>query len=197
MSVHGWFSTRRAFAGGFLIGLILGLSFLLFRAKKQGDLVIKVEPITTPSTVVVYVTGAVERPGLYTLPSGSRVAHAVERAGPFADADLARLAMAEQIRDGQTILVPQRRHEGAAVPSLSNQEPEEATKRNFPLNINTATAEQLQQLPGIGPALAQRIIAYREQHGPFRSVEQLIEVQGISSRMVAEWEGLITVGSVE
>lgn len=186
---------------GLLIGAALGmlLGFAIARHwSSEEDLIVRIEPISTPSVIIVYVTGAVERPGLYTVPSDARVAQAVELAGPRVEADLAKIPMAERLRDGQTVAVPVRqrpdlqatpRTTGEVMPSQSVPQEEEK------IDVNRATVAELERLPGVGPALAQRIVAYREEHGPFRSIEELAEVPGISARMVAEWANLVTVGS--
>ncbi|MCM8747098.1 ComEA family DNA-binding protein [Thermomicrobium sp. CFH 73360] len=187
---------------GLLVGAALGMliGFNIARHwSSEEDLILRIEPISTPSVIIVYVTGAVERPGLYTVPSDARVAQAVELAGPRVEADLAKIPMAERLRDGQTVEVPVRQGPdvqvtpGAAsegIPSRAGPVPQDET-----IDVNRATVAELERLPGVGPALAQRIVAYREEHGPFRSIEELAEVPGISARMVAEWANLVTVGS--
>lgn len=187
---------------GLLVGAALGMliGFNIARHwSSEEDLILRIEPISTPSVIIVYVTGAVERPGLYTVPSDARVAQAVELAGPRVEADLTKIPMAERLRDGQTVEVPVRQRPdvqvtpgatGEGMPSQAGPVPQEEK-----IDVNRATVAELERLPGVGPALAQRIVAYREEHGPFRSIEELAEVPGISARMVAEWADLVTVGS--
>jgi competence protein ComEA len=181
----------QALVVGFIAGLFVALALALFRqGRAQGDLVLRVEPVGTPADVTVYVGGAVERPGLYTLAAGSRLADAVERAVPLASADVSRVPLAERLRDGQSIIVPER---SSHAPGLPSEAATEAPVSRL-IDLNTAPVEELQTLPGIGPVLAQRIVQYREEHGPFRSVDELAKVRGISPRMVDELRDLVTAG---
>jgi competence protein ComEA len=154
------------------------------------------EPETQP-TIVVAIDGAVGTPGVYELPGGSRVQHALDAAGGLtANADLAAVNPAAPLEDGERIIVPFK-----ATPSpvaQSNQPaPDEQTDPSTtpqPLNINTASADELDELPGIGEVIAARIVEYRESHGAFSSVDELAEVDGISERMVNDLRPLITAG---
>jgi competence protein ComEA len=119
----------------------------------------------------VHVAGAVRRPGLIRVPGGTRVATALDRAGgPTRRADLTLVNLAARVQDGQQIVVPISGAGGA-----SSAEGPPGTK----VHISTATVEQLDEVDGIGPTLAERIIEYRDAHGGFRSVEELGEVDGI------------------
>lgn len=143
--------------------------------------------------IYVHVAGAVRHPGLERLPSGSRVAEAVDRAGgPLPRADLAGVNLAAKLEDGQQVIVPVR---GAAVGAAT---PGSAPAGGAPpggappgsagvpkLSLGTATIDQLDQLDGIGPTLAQRILEYRTAHGGFRSVGELREVEGIGEKRFA------------
>lgn len=123
--------------------------------------------------VTVYVTGAVRRPGVVTLPAG-RVEQAVEASGGATpDADLARLNLAMPLKDGQHIIVPGTlmEEEGAAAAAKA--------QADGLVHINTADEKALEALPGIGPVMAKRIVAYRQENGPFSSVEELKKVRGI------------------
>ena len=125
---------------------------------------------TDAGEVVVDVAGAVQRPGVQRLPPGSRVADAIAAAGgPTADAVLEPLNQAARLNDGQRVYVPRR---GEPSPDGSDGASES-------LDLNTATLDQLDALPGIGPATAQAIIRYREEHGPFASVDDLRHVRGV------------------
>ncbi len=132
----------------------------------------------------VHVAGAVRRPGLYRIPEGSRVATALETAGgPTRRADVAAVNLAAPVEDGQQVVVPRsgagaRPAAGAAGPV----EPGAAGATGATLSLASATAEQLDALDGIGPKLAARILAYRDEHGGFRSIEQLREVDGIGEK---------------
>ena len=151
----------------------------------------------------VDVAGAVRRPGLYALPDGARVAAALERAGGVARrADRAAVNLAAKLTDGQQVFVPARAgggsvgaagatgaaSMGAAAPAgAAVASPGDGPK----LSLSTATQAQLEQLDGIGPALAQRIIEYRQQHGGFKSIDQLQEVSGIGEKRFEALKGSI------
>jgi competence protein ComEA len=123
------------------------------------------------TTVVVHVSGAVAAPGLVSLAEPARVADAISSAGgATAQADLAAINLAGAVRDGDQIVVP-----------AVGQELPEATG----IDLNRSTADQLAQLAGIGPVLAERIVAYREEHGPFDTVEDLLDVPGIGEAKLA------------
>jgi competence protein ComEA len=134
--------------------------------------------------VVVHVAGAVRAAGVYRLRAGARVADAVRRAGgATARADLSQVNLAAKLEDGRQILVPRRMSASAAAAGTSAAAPGPPA---VPLNLNTATLDQLDELSGIGPATAQKIIDYREEHGGFGSVEELGEVPGIGDVRLAE-----------
>ena len=175
------------------------------------------------ATVRVHVAGAVNNPGVYTLPAQGRTVDAIAAAsGAAADADLDRVNLAGALSDGVQIYVPHRGEtaapaqiqpnggtantgQGNAAQNGASQggaQPQpartltpagSAQKGSTPVNINTATAEELQTLPRIGPAMAQRIIAWREAHGGFRSVDELDAVPGIGPSMLENLRPLVTV----
>jgi competence protein ComEA len=131
--------------------------------------------ITEPSTIVVHVSGAVGRPGLVTVPATARVADAIAGAGGAeVGADLGGLNLAAPLHDGDQIVVPPM---GAADPS--------AGSADRGIDLNRATAAELEALPGVGPVLAGRIVAYRDLHGPFTTVEDLLDVGGIGEAKLA------------
>lgn len=124
-------------------------------------------------TVLVHVTGAVRRPGVYRLADGTRVAAAVRRAGGATRrADLTAVNLAAPLADGQQVVVPA----GAAAAGTAGGDGE------APISLATATAEQLEELDGIGETIAERIVEYRSEHGGLRSVDQLAEVDGIGEK---------------
>lgn len=132
--------------------------------------------------LVVHVSGAVRRPGIVRLHEGDRVVDAVEAAGGVVRrADLSAVNLAARLADGQQVVVPARVKAGAgAVASAAG-----GAATSGPISLATATFEQLQTLDGIGPALAQKIIDYRTEHGGFSSVDQLSEVSGIGEKRLA------------
>ncbi|MEW6661318.1 MAG: helix-hairpin-helix domain-containing protein [Bacillota bacterium] len=137
--------------------------------------------------VVIHVSGAVQFPGVYRVPKGSRVVDGVEKAKPLEEADLQALNLAAPLIDGQKITVPR---VGAA---LTHAEGAAAALQPGLININTATLEQLKNLPGIGPALAQRIIDYRNSKGPFRDIKDITNVSGIGEAKYNQVKELIAV----
>jgi len=153
------------------------------RAPDRGAGGPRVEP-ATDGRVVVHVAGAVRRPGVYRLREGRRVGDAVRRAGggrPGADLDAVNLAA--KVTDGQQVLVPVRA--AAAPPGTAGAAAGTATAPGVPLNLNTATLEQLDTLDGVGPATAQKILDARTARGGFRSVDELGDVPGIGPKRLA------------
>ncbi len=138
-------------------------------------------PVATAQVVLVHVAGAVAAPGLVQLHPGDRVADAIEAAGgPTADAELDRINLAAPVADGQQVYVPAAGETPPPAPQPTGAAGQTGTDGGSAVvNVNTATSEQLQTLPGIGPARAADIIDYRERDGPFQSVEELLQVPGI------------------
>ena len=123
------------------------------------------------------------RPGVYRLPAGARVEDALERAGgPTRRADLSQINRAAKVEDGRQVLVPTRVKAAAAAPGTT---PSAAAGPGQPLNLNTATLEQLDELDGVGPATAQKILDFREEHGGFGAVEELDQIPGIGEKRLA------------
>ncbi|SHI35505.1 helix-hairpin-helix domain-containing protein [Desulfofundulus thermosubterraneus] len=162
--------------------------------------------------LVVHVAGAVEKPGVYRLPSGARVQDAVQMAVARPEADLDMLNLAAPLADGQKLVVPVKQPglTGGAVPlqNMPGSGPVNATLRDNPfaqphgksptgsgslVNINTADQKELETLPGIGPSLAQRIIQYRETNGPFKVPEDIKNVSGIGDKRFEQLKDYITV----
>jgi len=144
----------------------------------------------SPELVTVHVAGAVRSPGVYRLRRGSRVDDAVRRAGGAARrADLSAVNLAAPLEDGRQIVVPVRATETPAGSDSASATAAAPAK----INLNTATAEQLDTLAGVGPATAAKILAYREEHGAFGSVEDLGDVPGIGERRLEALRELVTV----
>ena len=143
----------------------------------------------SPAILVVHVAGWVRKPGVYEFAEGARVVDAIERAGGAkAGADLAALNLAALLSDGQQVLVPRRGPPGSGPVTGGG-----GGSGTGLVNLNTATAEQLETLPGIGPVLAQNILDYRTEHGPFRTVEDLLNVSGIGDARLEQLRDLVTV----
>lgn len=181
-------------------------------AQVSGQVAESAHPTPQPSQateVRVHVAGAVNNPGVYTLPANGRAVDAIAAAsGAATDADLDRVNLAGELTDGMQLYVPRRGETAAPAPIQPNtaqgggSQPQRTLTPSggtgtpaaaAPVNINTATAEQLQSLPRIGPAMAQRIITWREAHGGFRSVDELDAVPGIGPTLLETLRPLVTV----
>jgi competence protein ComEA len=164
-------------------------AFMAWRARPQAMPVPPVQsagvaaPSVAPSVLVVSVGGRVRRPGLVRLPAGARVADAIEAAGgALPDTDLSQVNLARKVVDGELIVI------GITPPPAAGP-----TAKGGLVNINTATLGELQTLPGIGAVLAQRIVDYRTEHGGFRSINDLRQVDGIGESKFAQLKDRVTV----
>jgi competence protein ComEA len=138
-----------------------------------------------PAQLFVDVVGAVRRPGLYRVAEGARVADAVARAGGATRAaQLELLNLAALVADGEQVVVPRRGEAAVAAPGAG-------TAPTGPVHLNSATLEQLDALPGVGPVTAQKIVDYRTQHGGFGSVDELDAVPGIGPSRLADLRSLV------
>jgi competence protein ComEA len=151
----------------------------------------------TAALLRVYVTGAVAHPDVYRLPPGSIVKDAIQAAGGASgEADLARVNLAQELRDQQQVVVPRVGEPDVAPPAGSTPP---GRSGEIPLsakvNINTATADELDTLPGVGATTARRILDYRAAHGPFKSIEDIQQVTGIGDATYQKLKDLITVGN--
>jgi competence protein ComEA len=182
---------RRALAGAVLLVLgVLLVPRVLGHDGSTAPPVAIIRPAAAHSAatkpqLIVDVTGAVRRPGLVHLAQGTRVADALAAAGgATAKADTGLVNLAAPLADGEQVVVPSRGAPGAAASAGPDAPP-------APVNLNTATVEQLDALPGIGPATAAKIVDFRQEHGFFRSVEELDAVPGIGPARIEQLKGLV------
>jgi competence protein ComEA len=181
-----WRENAWLVALGVLFGLLVaGLILVVVRLPRHATL--RLMPPPTPRPVVVDVSGAVAIPGVYSLPPGSRVRDALAAAGGLLpEADSQAINQAALLQDGQKLHVPLKQTEQGPVRG-SGGAPDDL------IDINHATAEELDQLPGIGPVTAQNILAYRLEHGAFTSIEAIQDVPGIGPETYAQIKPHITV----
>jgi competence protein ComEA len=187
-------SRRQLFGAAAALAVVLLLAIRhLGDGGSAAPAVTPVQPVARPKAtaaklLVVDVAGAVRHPGLYRLRSGSRIDDAIVSAGgPTAKAQLDTVNLAAPIADGEQIVVPGR---GAAAVAEGGSAAA-GSSPSAPLDLNTATLEQLENLPGIGPVTAQKILDYRQQHGAFHAVAELQGVPGIGPAHMAQLKGLV------
>ena len=182
---------------GILLGLLLAGGIWLAARAPQGESV-ELRPAPSPVPIQVHVTGAVVRPGLYDLPEDSRVMDAVEAAGGFvAEADKNRINLAARVEDAEKLDIP---YVAGFVPDeeqgfvvISEGTPSPLAGEEL-VDINNASLEELDKLPGIGPTTARNIINYREENGRFRRIEDIVNVPGIGPATFDDIKDLIMVG---
>ncbi len=184
---------------GLLAGLLLSGVIILIIIPHRGKPVVLLSP-PTPSPLVVHIDGEVNNPGVYQLAANSRLADAIDAAGGAqADADLSLVNLAHVLVDGDRVWVPQKVDQTqeavlaqteAALRSSPTPIPLSAEN---PININTASESELDLLPGIGPVKAAAIYAYRQQYGPFTSIEAIKNVPGISASVYEGIKDLISI----
>jgi competence protein ComEA len=176
---------------GILFGLFIAALVWVVARNPSGEPV-TLRPVPTEIPMVVHITGAVPRPGVYALPKGARVQDGISAAGGFlADAEKADINLARLLEDGEQLDIPYM--EGFS-PVISTPVEEVITATTDLININIASSFELESLPGIGPTTAQKIIEYREQNGPFLATEDIINVSGIGPVTYERIKDLITVG---
>jgi competence protein ComEA len=180
---------------GLACGLLASALILLISTPPRG-VPIQLAPPPTPSPLFVDVSGAVHEPGVYELALDARVQDAVQLAGGLLpDANESAVNMAAKVMDGQKIIIPL---EGEQLPAIKSNPLEELSVSASvsdiqPININTATQEELETLPGIGPSKAAAIIEYRSTNGPFNSLEDILEVSGIGEKTLDGFKDLIVI----
>ena len=206
-----WFERHRGTLGivalsNLVYAILLG-AVLLVRSKPASSPII-IRPITppptlttsptaTPHSIRIYVCGAVAHPGVYALAWDGRVEQAIAAAGGAAsDADLVRVNLSKRLFDEEQIYVPSKSEQATPVLPTPGSHAENAgrpTSSEQTVNINTSTSNQLEALSGIGPALAQRIIDYRNANGPFTDTAQIKNVRGIGDHIFERIKDMITI----
>ena len=180
--------------------LAAGLILLVVTRPRGVPITLSIPP--TPAPLTIHVAGAVVQPGIYTLPSGSRLNSAIQAAGGLKEnADPTYLNLAASLRDGDRVWVPtQVTPTVTAQPGETTQLTEKPVKitpvppsADHPLNINSATLDQLDLLPGIGSVKAEAILSYRNTHGPFLDIQDLLNVPGITPSILAKIRDVISV----
>jgi competence protein ComEA len=178
--------------------MISGILFVLFVAaliwlvarSPKGEAV-TLRPVPTDKPIVVQISGAVPRPGVYALPEGARMQDLISAAGGFlAEADKETINLARTLEDGERIDIAYVEGFSPVIPTAAPEVVEATTDL---ININTASSAELESLPGIGPTTAQKIIDYRDANGPFLSIEDIINVSGIGPGTYERIKDLITV----
>ena len=187
-------SRRQLFGAAAAVAVLLLL--VLRHLGGDGSAAPAVRPLPAPvrakpaaaKLLVIDVAGAVRRPGLYRLRSGSRIDDAIAAAGgSTAKAQLDSVNLAAPVADGEQVVVPRRGVAGVATAGS----PDVGSSPSAPLDLNSATLEQLENLPGVGPVTAQKILDFRQEHGAFHSVAELEGVPGIGPAHMAQLKGLV------
>ncbi len=203
-----------------ILGILVALAFWKFILPNNSTLIL--DKGETSREIVVYVSGAVEKPGLVSLPVDARLNDALQEVRPLPEANIEQINPAERLKDGQKIIVPYKpMPQPVAVPQGQGQVgygqvgqgeniagggnvaiqqgsveyPSQGySSSSDMININTADAKELDRLPGIGPALAERILQYRNEHGYFSRPEDLKKVSGIGDKTFEKMAPMVTVG---
>ncbi len=191
-------NNREKYLVGIIIVLIGALLFSLNRPvreeKKEEPSIIIEDEEPKSFKIAVHIGGAVRNPGLYYISSDSRVADAIQVAGgPTSEADLDAINLASKVTDGSKILVPSKLKTLDTSSDIKDSQGETLVTNSKKININTASTKELEELPGIGPALAERIVSYRETNGPFKSIEEIKKVSGIGEKKFEAIKDLIVV----
>jgi competence protein ComEA len=188
-----------------LVGVCLALALLVLVGQRLAQAGAASEPEVAAAplvpvtdaparpNLVVHVVGEVRRPGLYRLRDGARIADAVRRAGGAGrEANLAGLNLAAPLVDGIQILVPSRTSPVAGGATASDASDAQNAATGLGVSLSSATVEELDELPGVGPITAQKIVDYRAEHGPFASVDDLDAVPGIGPTRIGQLRDLVT-----
>lgn len=178
---------------GILFGLFVAAIIWVVSRSPSGESV-TLRPVPTDRPIVVHITGAVPRPGVYALPDGARVQDVISAAGGFlAEADKEFINLAQVLEDGERLDIPYSEGFSPVIPTAMPELILPGSDSDL-ININTAASFELETLPGIGPTTAQKIIEYRDANGPFLSTEDIINVSGIGPGTYERIKDLITVG---
>lgn len=189
----GWLERQRGTLAALVVVLVAVAAFAVLQVPRRPALQV-VSPASSPTPVAikVHVVGAVLSPGVYQLAADARAGDAVDAAGgPSSAADLVAMNLAVPLRDGQQVVVPERGTAAMAAqvtPVLASQ-PQAAGK----LNLNTASRQELEALPGIGPVTAQKLLDYRQTRGAFVSVDELKDAKLVNSSTFEKVKGLVEV----
>lgn len=196
-------------AAGVVVALLAGIYVLRGRPAAQASLVptparasaaatssaVGTTAPAAPEHITVHVVGEVRHPGVYELSAGSRAADAVEAAGGLlGDADQASVNLARVVMDGEQIAVPKEGEAVSTAPGATGGPATAGAPAGGQIDLNTATVEQLDTLPGIGPSTAQKIVSDRASNGPFRTVDDLMRVPGVGPAKLDALKGLVTTG---
>lgn len=174
--------------------LVLGVATLSWRLPQPAAPLSIEAPTPAARAIKVYVSGEVAQPGVYSLRAGDRVEELLQAAGgPTAAADLERLNLSQRVKDEDHVRVPRLAAPTAAVPGGAPVAPGAPAELPERLDLNSATARQLDVLPGIGPVIAARILAYREKNGPFRRIEDLREAKLVNNATYEKIKDLVVV----
>jgi len=178
---------------GILFGLFIAATIWVVSRNPSGEAV-TLRPVPTAKPIVVHITGAVPRPGVYALPEGARVQDIISAAGGFlAEADKENINLARILEDGEMLDIPYAEGFSPVIPTPIQDIILPGSDSDL-ININTASSFELESLPGIGPTTAGKIITYRDENGPFVSIEDIINVSGIGPGTYERIKDLITVG---
>lgn len=182
-----------------VIVTLFSVGLILYLVRDPPGEAIELRAPPTPLPILVHVSGGILVEGVYSLPIGSRVMDVIDAAGGFtSEANPNGLNLAAYLEDGEHVIVPTKVDETELYKGSDReiQDGSESSNSDDLININTASQKELETLPGIGPVLAQEIIAYREVNGLFQNIEELLEVKGIAYVKYDQIRELITVGDV-
>jgi competence protein ComEA len=178
---------------GILFGLFVAALVWVVSRNPSGEAV-TLRPVPTEKPIIVHISGAVPRPGVYALPDGARVQDIISAAGGFlAEADKELINLARVLEDGEKLDIPYGEGFSPVLPTPVVSIIIPGDDEDL-ININTASSFELETLPGIGPTIAQRIIEHRETNGPFLAIEDIVNVSGIGPGIYERIKDLITVG---